>query len=133
MKNLIFKADDYISLNVGRGKKSGDPFRLGTLVGVCTTGSGLADANAAYIDGVNAPGYNYDYYPGVGNQPGYASVVLAGGAEVNIPSALQPAVVGETLFISTAGVLTRTNTDQRFGKVTHLGRTNATAIVKIVQ
>jgi len=133
MKNLIFKADDYISLNVGRGKRSGDPFRLGTIVGVCMTGSGLADEAAAYVTEVNAAGYNGDYRPGVGNQPGYASVVLAGGAEVNIPAALQPAVVGETLFINAGGTLTRTNTDQRFGKVTHLGRTNATAVVKIVQ
>lgn len=130
MKNMIFREDDYISLNVGLEKRSGDPFRLGTLVGVCITGSGSASA----IDNVfGSATYNGDKDNGVGNQPGYASVALAGGAEVNIPSGLQPAVVGETLFINSSGVLTRTNTDQRFGKVTHLGRTNATAIVKIVQ
>lgn len=131
MKNMIFREDDYISLNVGTGKKSGDPFRLGTLVGVLTTGSGSTDGKYDLV--VNSPTYNGDYRPGVGNKPGFASVALAGGAEVNIPAGLQPAVVGETLFINTSGVLTRTNTDQRFGKVTHLGRTNATAIVKIVQ
>jgi hypothetical protein len=130
MKNLKFKADDYISLEVGLEKRSGDPFRVGTLVGVCMTGSG----SAGPIDNVlGSPGYNGDKDNGVGNAPGFASVVLAGGAEVNIPSALRPAVIGETLYISSAGVLTRTNTDQRFGKVTHLGQDNTTAIVKIVQ
>lgn len=130
MQNLKFKADDYISLNVGLEKRSGDPFRVGTLVGVCMTGSG----SAGPIDNVlGSPTYNGDKANGIGNQPGYASVVLAGGAEVNIPAGLQPAVIGETLYINTSGVLTRTNTDQRFGKVTHLGQTNATAIVKIVQ
>lgn len=130
MKNMIFREDDYISLNVGLEKRSGDPFRLGTLVGVCITGSG----SASPIDNVfGSATYNGDKDNGVGNTAGYASVALAGGAEVNIPAGLQPAVVGETLFINSSGVLTRTNTDQRFGKVTHLGRTNATAIVKIVQ
>lgn len=130
MRNLKFKADDYISLEVGLEKRSGDPFRVGTLVGVCMTGSGSADP----IDNVlGSATYNGDKQNGVGNEPGWASVVLAGGAEVNIPAALQPAVIGETLYIDTNGVLTRTNTDQRFGKVTHLGRDNTTAIVKIVQ
>lgn len=130
MKNMIFREDDYISLNVGLEKRSGDPFRLGTLVGVCITGSGSADP----IDNrFGSSTFNGDKDNGVGNQPGYASVALAGGAEVNIPNGLQPAVVGETLFIASNGTLTRTTSDQRFGKVTHLGRTNATAIVKIVQ
>lgn len=130
MLNLKFKADDYISLNVGLEKAAGDPFRVGTLVGVCMTGSGSADP----IDNVlNSPTYNGNKANGVGNAPGYASVVLAGGAEVNIPAGLQPAVIGETLYINTSGALTRTNTDQRFGKVTHLGQDNTTAIVKIVQ
>lgn len=133
MKNLKFKADDYISLEVGLEKRSGDPFRLGTLVGVCMTGSGSADP----IDNVlGSPTYNGDKQNGVGNAPGWASVVLAGGAEVNIPSGLRAGLaVGDTLYIATDGTLTKTNTDQRFGKVTHLqpAGDNTTAIVKIVQ
>jgi hypothetical protein len=131
MKNMKFKADDYISLNVGLEKRSGDPFVLGTLVGVCITGSGSASPiNNKFGD----PGYNGDKDNGVGNAPGYASVALAGGAEVNIPAGIQPAVIGETLYITSGGALTRTATgNTKFGKVTHLGRDNSTAIVKIVQ
>lgn len=110
--NMKFKADSYISLPVANGALSGDPFVTGTLVGVLTTDEG----------------------GGVGNAEGYASVALEGGAELNIPQALQPAVVGETLYITAAGALTRTASgNTRFGKVTHLGYTPATAIVKIVQ
>lgn len=131
MKNMKFKTDDYISLNVGLDKRSGDPFVLGTLVGVLITGSGTNDP---IIDTFGAAGYNGDKRNGVGNRPGYASVALAGGAELNIPQALRPAVVGETLYITSAGALSRTASgNQRFGKVTHLGSTDATAIVKIVQ
>lgn len=131
MKNMKFKADDYISLNVGLEKASGDPFVLGTLVGVCITGSGSASPiNNTYGDA----GYNGNKYQGVGNLPGWASVALAGGAEVNIPSAIRPAVIGETLYITSSGVLNRTASgNTRFGKVTHLGKDNTTAIVKIVQ
>lgn len=131
MKNMKFKADDYISLNVGLEKRSGDPFVLGTLVGVCITGSGSADA----IDNrFGSPTYNGDKQNGVGNEPGYASVALAGGAEVNIPAGIRPAVVGETLYITSAGALSRTSSgNTRFGKVTHLGADDTTAIVKIVQ
>lgn len=131
MKNMKFKSDDYISLPVGLEKSAGDPFILGTIVGVCMTGSGSASA----IDNVlGSATYNGLKQTGVGNKPGWASCALEGGAEVNIPGGLQPAVVGETLYITAGGALTRTATgNQRFGKVTHLGPTNATAIVKIVQ
>lgn len=123
MINMKFKADDYISLEVGLEHASGDPFVLGTLVGVLITGSGSATVPTP--EGMGN---------GVGNKPGWASVALAGGAELNIPTALQPAVIGETLYITTAGAITRTATgNQRFGKVTHLGDTDETAIVKIVQ
>jgi hypothetical protein len=131
MRNMKFKADDYISLNVGAGKRSGDPFVLGTLVGVLITGSGTADP----IDNVfDSPGYNGDMQNGVGNELGWASVALEGGAELNIPAGIRPAVVGETLYITAAGALTRTASgNTRLGKVTHLGYDDTTAIVKIVQ
>lgn len=131
MKNMKFKEDDYISVEVGLDKRSGDPFVKGTLVGVLITGSGTNDP----IDNVfDSPGYNGNKQNGVGNRPGWASVALAGGAELNIPQAIRPAVIGETLYITSAGVLTRTASgNTRFGKVTHLGSTDATAIVKIVQ
>lgn len=130
MKNMKFKSDDYVSLNVGLEKRSGDPVVVGTLVGVCITGSGSADP----IDNrFGSATYNGDKYQGVGNEPGYASVALEGGALVNIPTAIRPAVIGETLYITPAGALTRTTTNTKFGKVTHLGYDNTTAIVKIVQ
>lgn len=112
MINMKFKSDDYISLPVANGLKSGDPFVVGTLVGVLTTDEG----------------------GGVGNKEGFASVALEGGAELNIPVAIRPAVLGETLYITSAGVVNRTASgNQRLGKVTHLGYTTDTAIVKIVQ
>lgn len=131
MKNMKFKADDYISLNVGLEKASGDPFILGSIVGVCLTGSG----SASKIDNVfGSPTYNGNKDNGVGNEPGYASVALEGGAEVNIPSGIRPVAVGDLLYITSAGALTKTATNNtRFGKVTHLGYTPETAIVKIVQ
>lgn len=131
MKNMKFKADDYISLNVGLEKRSGDPFVLNDLVGVLITGSGSASPiNNTFGD----PGYNGDLSNGVGNEPGWASVALEGGAELNIPAGIRPAVVGETLYITDAGNLTRTASgNTRLGKVTHLGYDDTTAIVKIVQ
>lgn len=131
MINMKFRADDYISLNVGLEKRAGDPVKIGDLVGVCITGSGTAGA----IDNVLGSGtYNGNKFQGIGNKPGWASVALDGGAEVNIPSAIRPVAVGDTLYIDNAGVLSKTATgNARFGKVTHLGYDNTTAIVKIVQ
>lgn len=131
MLNMKFKTDEYISLYVGLEHVSGDPVRVGTLVGVCITGSGSATPIDRFIGNGHTFTGNKDGGPG--NKPGWASVALAGGAEVNIPVALQPAVIGETLYIATDNTLTRATTDQRFGKVTHLGYDNTTAIVKIVQ
>jgi hypothetical protein len=131
MRNMKFKSDDYISLNVGLEKRSGDPFVLGDLVGVLITGSG----SASPINNVfGTPGFNGDLDNGVGNAPGYASVALEGGAEVNIPAGIQPVAVGDTLYITSGGTLSKTAAgNKRFGKVTHLGYTPNTAIVKIVQ
>lgn len=131
MKNMKFKADDYISLNVGLEKRSGDPFVLGSLVGVLVTGSGSASPiNRVF----GTPGFNGDLDNGVGNEPGWASVALEGGAEVNIPAGIRPVAVGDLLYITPGGALTETATgNTRFGKVTHLGYDDTTAIVKIVQ
>lgn len=131
MRNMKFKADDYISLNVGLEVRSGDPVRVGDLVGVAITGSG----SASPIDNVfGSPTYNGDKQQGVGNQPGWASVALEGGAEVNIPAGIRPVAVGDTLYLTAGNALTKTASgNTRFGKVTHLGATTATAIVKIVQ
>jgi hypothetical protein len=132
MLNMKFKTDDYISLNVGLEHASGDPVVVGDLVGVCITGSG----SASPINNIlNDPGYNGNKYQGVGNQPGWASVALDGGALLNIPAGIRPVAVGDTLYITpSTNVISKTAAgNKRFGKVTHLGFDNTTAIVKIVQ
>jgi hypothetical protein len=131
MLNMKFKADDYISLNVGLEHVSGEPIKKGDIVGVLITGSGTAGA----LDNVlGSATYNGNKYQGIGNKPGWASVALEGGAEVNIPAGIRPVAVGDTLYIGDDNVLSKTATGRvRFGKVTHLGFDTTTAIVKIVQ
>lgn len=131
--NQIFKEDEWISLNVGLDHSSGDPVKVGDLVGVCVTGSGTNDP---IISEVNANGYNAEKRNGVGNKPGFASVALTGGWKLNIPSAIRPVAAGDTLYITGAGNLTKTSTgNTRFGKVTHIhpDGDDTTAVVKIVQ
>lgn len=132
--NEKFKTDDFISVNVGLEHSAGDPFVKGDLVGVLVTGSGSA---SPINNRLGDPGYNGLKANGVGNEPGWASVALAGGWEVNIPAGIRPVAVGDTLYITSAGNLTKTASgNTRFGKVTHTGvvaGSDATAIVKIVQ
>lgn len=132
MINMKFRSDDYISLNVGLEHVAGEPIKKGDLVGVLITGSGSAGA----IDNVLGSGtYNGNKFQGIGNKPGWASVALEGGAEVNIPSGIRPVAVGDTLYINDAGTIAKTTGTGyvRLGKVTHLGFDTTTAIVKIVQ
>lgn len=107
-KNEIFKADQYISVNVGLEKSSGDAFVIGDLVGVLTTGSGSATIPAP--DGKRL---------GLGNQPGWASVALTGGFRVPVAAGTAYAV-GDTVYIDPAtSLISKTNTGKRFGIVTH--------------
>lgn len=113
--NVKFKVDDYISLPVADGVKSGDPVVVGTLVGVAITDEG----------------------GGVGNQPGYASVALAGGVEVNLPNGVT-FNIGDKVYLTPAGAVTATASGNTLlGKVTHTNGTGANGnprvIVKIVQ
>lgn len=106
--NALFKADDYISVNVGLEKSAGDPFVVGELVGVCTTGSGSATVPTP--DGKGN---------GVGNLPGWASVALTGGFRVPVAAGLAYAV-GDVVYITAAAVLNKTAAgNTRFGIVTH--------------
>lgn len=126
-KNVIFKADDTISLNVGLEKSAGDPFVLGELVGVCLTGSGSATVPTP--DGKKL---------GLGNQPGWASVVLSGGARVPVAAGTAYAVGDVVTINTTTAAISKAAvgvTQIRFGVVTHEPKT-ATAgagniIVKI--
>jgi hypothetical protein len=131
--NEKFKVDNYISVFVGLEKSAGDPFKVGDLVGVCVTGSGSANP---INNRLGDPNYNGQKANGVGNEPGWASVALAGGWEVNIPSGIRPVAVGDTLYITSGGALSKTAAgNTRFGKVTHAkpAGDDTTAIVKIVQ
>lgn len=109
--NAIFKADDYISLNVGLEHKAGDPFVLGGLVGVLTTGSGSATVPTP--EGMDN---------GVGNKPGYASVALEGGFRVPVAAGTAYAV-GDVVTINTStwavSKAAASGTQIRFGVVTH--------------
>lgn len=121
--NAMFKADDYISVNVGLEKSAGDPFVVGEMVGVCVTGSGSATVPTP--DGKQL---------GLGNQPGWASVALAGGFRVAVAAGTAYAV-GDVVYVTAAGVINKTNTNTRFGIVTHEPKTATagagTIIVKI--
>jgi hypothetical protein len=124
--NALFKADDYISVNVGLEKSSGDPFVVGELVGVCTTGSGSAT--------IPTPDAKRN---GVGNKPGFASVALTGGFRVPVAAGTAYAV-GDVVTINTStAAISKTAvsaTQIRFGIVTHEPKTAPNAgfiVVKI--
>lgn len=122
--NEIFKADDFISVEVGVGHAAGEPFVKGALVGVLVTGSGS--------DTVPVPD---GFKQGVGNRKGWASVALVGGWRVNVPAGATYAV-GDVVYISSTGVLGKTASgNTRFGVVTHEPKTEAagagSVIVKI--
>ena len=119
--NALFKADDYISVNVGIGHASGEPFVKGALVGVLTTGSG--DNQTPARDG---------YKQGVGNKPGWASVALYGGFRVPVPAGTTYDV-GDIVYITPGATLTKTATgNTRFGVVTHEPKTVATGAGTVV-
>lgn len=107
--NEMFKADNYISVNVGLEKAAGSPFAIGELVGVLTTGSGSATVPAP--DGLRL---------GLGNQPGWASAALTGGFRLPVPAGTAYAV-GDVVYITAAtSVLSKTAAGNvRFGVVTH--------------
>lgn len=113
--NEIFKADAFISVNVGLEKSAGDPFVVGELVGVLTTGSGSATplTEATYLKKL-----------GLGNKPGWASVALEGGFRVPVPAGTAYAVGDVVYIVAATGLLTKTATGNvRFGIVTHEPKT----------
>lgn len=119
--NAIFKEDDYISVEVGLEKASGSPFVKGALVGVLTTGSGSATVPTP--EGMSN---------GVGNKPGWASVALAGGFRVPVPAG-DTYAVGDVVYITAAGVLTKTESgNTRFGIVTHEPKASATGAGTVI-
>lgn len=124
--NAIFKADDYISVDVGLEHKSGDPFVKGELVGVLITGSGSATVPTP--EGMDN---------GVGNAPGWASVALTGGFRVPVAAGTAYAV-GDVVTINTTtwaiSKAAASGTQIRFGVVTHEPKSSTGAgfiIVKV--
>lgn len=125
--NAIFKADDYISVDVGLEHKSGDPFVKGALVGVLITGSGSATVPTP--EGMDN---------GVGNMPGWASVALTGGFRVPVAAGTAYAV-GDVVTINTTSwavsKAAESGTQVRFGVVTHEPKASTTGagfiIVKV--
>lgn len=125
--NAIFKADDYISVNVGLEKTSGSPFVVGELVGVLITGSGSATVPTP--DGMEN---------GVGNQPGWASAALTGGFRVPVAAGTVYAVGDVVTINTTTWAISKTAvsaTQIRFGVVTHEPKPSTTGagfiIVKV--
>lgn len=109
--NALFKADDYISVEVGLEKAAGSPFVKGELVGVLITGSGSATVPTP--DGLDN---------GVGNQPGWASVALTGGFRVPVAAGTAYAVGDVVTINTTTWAISKTavsGTQIRFGVVTH--------------
>lgn len=109
--NALFKADDYISVNVGLEKTSGSPFVVGELVGVLITGSGSATVPTP--DGKEN---------GVGNQPGWASAALTGGFRVPVAAGTAYAVGDVVTINTTTWAISKTPVGAgqvRFGVVTH--------------
>ena len=125
--NAIFKADDYISVNVGLEKTSGSPFAIGELVGVLITGSG--SATTPVPDGKEN---------GVGNAPGWASAALTGGFRVPVAAGTAYAVGDVVTINTTTWAISKTAVGAgqvRFGVVTHEPKPSTTGagfiIVKV--
>lgn len=127
MINEVFKADNYISVNVGLEHKAGEPFAVGELVGVLITGSG--SATTPVPDG---------YENGVGNAQGWASAALYGGFRLPVAAGTTYAV-GDVVTINVAThVISKTAVGAgqvRFGVVTHEPKPSGTGagfiIVKV--
>jgi len=119
--NVIFKADDYISVNVGLEKSAGDPFVVGDLTGVLITGSG--SATTPVPDGKKH---------GLGNKDGWASVALYGGVRVNVPAGTAYAV-GDTVYVTSTGTVTKTASGNKvLGIVTHEPKTTTTGAGSVI-
>lgn len=124
--NAIFKADDYISVNVGLERSSGEPFVVGELVGVLVTGSGSATVPTP--EGMGN---------GLGNEPGWASVALVGGFRVPVAAGTAYAVGDVVTINTTTQAISKTAvgaTQVRFGVVTHEPKSSTGAgfiIVKV--
>lgn len=97
-KNIIFREGNHLSLPVPENTKSGDPVRVGGLNGVAVTdrNEGTAPTDTA------AP-------QATGNPVGNASVHLIGAPEFQVSFAVSD--VGTPIYITSAGALTATATD----------------------
>ena len=107
-RNEVFKLNQYISIPVPDGVKSGEPVRVGVINAVATTDEG----------------------GGVGNKKGYASVDLSGGHLF----VLADAEVGDPVYITSARALTKTASGNKlFGAVTHLHPRITDGVVVLTQ
>ena len=97
MRNEKFHDGDYLSLPVPAGRKTGDPVKVGSLVGVLATNR--ADSASGEVGG--------------GNVDGNASVWLRGVFNLSVTGAI--ANVGDPVYIDGANALNVTNTHTLFG------------------
>lgn len=92
-KNQVFAGDTpALSLPVTAGKRSGDPVKVGGIVGVCETD------RTEVVSGKQ--------YGGVGNPDGYASVAVDGVYSLLVPEVVSAA--GTAIYITAGETLTTT-------------------------
>ncbi|MDP9820391.1 capsid cement protein [Nocardioides massiliensis] len=95
-KNLVFAGDSpAISLPVPAGTRSGDPVKVGGIVGV--------------VDGDRTETVNGVKYGAVGHPEGYAPVAPDGTYSLPVPEAVSAA--GTAIYIKSDNTLTTTATD----------------------
>ena len=97
MRNEKFHDGDRLSLPVPAGRKSGDPVKVGSLVGVLATNR--ADSASGEFGG--------------SNPDGSASVWLKGVFNVTVTGAV--ANVGDPVYIDASNAVNVTNTNTLFG------------------
>lgn len=94
-KNLVFAGESpAISLPVPAGTRSGDPVKVGGIIGVCETD------RTELVSGVQ--------YGGVGNPDGYASVAPDGTYSLKVPEVV--AAAATPIYIKSDNTLTTTAT-----------------------
>jgi len=97
-RNEVFKEGTYISLPVPEGTESGDPVRVGSIVGVAQT-----TRSTASQDTPDAPDFTYQGF----NDEGYASVALNGAWAFTITGG-DALAIGAQVYIGTEAPLVGT-------------------------
>lgn len=116
MKNQVYANQrPGISLPVPAGTKSGDPVKVGSLMGVAATDRADSTVTPPTIDSIAANSS--------GNADGYASVLVDGGYLLTVTGAVSSA--GTAIYIDSDGALTTTATSNTLFGYTVPGPDNA--------